>query len=263
MSDLTRLQAMKLGAAGAGAMLLPFSWTAVARAHSTAPVEVQAAGDLALWYDEPAGADWLRALPIGNGRLGAMVFGNTDTERLQLNEDTVWAGGPHDYSNLRGAAALPQIRQLVFANLWTQAQDLINQTMLGNPGGQLAYQPVGDLRLTLPGASGISRYERWLNLTTAATVVTSSPATPTSGSNSNAPELFEISTTFPAPQRGEGRCAVRTNVRIVGQITDCVATATRTCERSLESLGWACSRGRLSLVDCGWRVGGVDSVWTA
>jgi hypothetical protein len=96
---------------------------------------VQAAGDLALWYDEPAGADWLRALPVGNGRLGAMVFGNTDTERLQLNEDTVWAGGPHDYSNPRGAAALPQIRQLVFANQWTQAQDLINQTMLVCPCG--------------------------------------------------------------------------------------------------------------------------------
>ena len=55
-----------------------------------------AANDMALWYDEPAGTDWLRALPIGNGRLGAMVFGNVDTERLQLNEDTLWAGGPHD-----------------------------------------------------------------------------------------------------------------------------------------------------------------------
>jgi alpha-L-fucosidase 2 len=88
MSDLTRRQVIKLGAAGA--MMLPFQWTAVARAASTALPEIQAAGDLALWYDEPAGQDWLRALPVGNGRLGAMVFGNTDTERLQLNEDTVW-----------------------------------------------------------------------------------------------------------------------------------------------------------------------------
>ncbi|HET9139552.1 glycosyl hydrolase family 95 catalytic domain-containing protein [Actinophytocola sp.] len=163
---------IKYGAVTAGAMMAPVQWTAVARAGSTAPAEVQAAGDLALWYDEPAGADWLRALPVGNGRLGAMVFGNTDTERLQLNEDTLWAGGPHDYSNPRGASALAQIRQLVFANQWTQAQDLINQTMLGLPGGQLAYQPVGDLRLTLPGASGISGYERWLDLTTATAVVT-------------------------------------------------------------------------------------------
>jgi alpha-L-fucosidase 2 len=170
MPDLTRRQAMKLGAAGA--LLTQAGWTAVARADSTAPTEVRAAGDLALWYDEPAGAEWLRALPVGNGRLGAMVFGNTDTERLQLNEDTVWAGGPHDYSNPQGAASLPQIRQQVFANQWTQAQDRINQTMLGNPAGQLAYQPVGDLRITLPSASGVSGYERSLDLTTATTVVT-------------------------------------------------------------------------------------------
>ena len=96
MSDLTRRQALKIGAAGAGGALLPVPWTAVARADSVAPPQVLAAGDLALWYDEGAGTDWLRALPIGNGRLGAMVFGNVDTERLQLNEDTVWAGGPHD-----------------------------------------------------------------------------------------------------------------------------------------------------------------------
>src|SRR5919198_3548531 len=129
MSDLTRRQVIKYGAAGVGGMLLPAGWTAVARADSTAPVEVRAAGDLALWYDEPAGAEWLRALPIGNGRLGAMVFGNTDTERLQLNEDTVWAGGPHDYSNPQGAGALAEIRRLVFQNQWSQAQDRINQTM--------------------------------------------------------------------------------------------------------------------------------------
>ncbi|MBP2328823.1 alpha-L-fucosidase 2 [Kibdelosporangium banguiense] len=170
MSDLTRRQALKAGAAGA--VLLPFQWTEAARAGSLAPPEVRAVNDLALWYDRSAGSDWLRALPIGNGRLGAMVFGNTDTERLQLNEDTVWAGGPHDYSNPRGAANLAEIRRRVFANQWSQAQDLINQTMLGSPGGQLAYQPVGDLRITLPGASGISGYQRWLDLTTATTVVT-------------------------------------------------------------------------------------------
>ncbi|WP_235039207.1 glycosyl hydrolase family 95 catalytic domain-containing protein [Kibdelosporangium aridum] len=167
MPDVTRRQAMKFGAAGAGAVLLPAQWTADART-----IDAQAADDLALWYDKPAGTDWLRALPVGNGRLGAMVFGNTDTERLQLNEDTVWAGGPHDYSNSRGAGALPEIRRLVFANQWTQAQDLINQAMLGNPAGQLAYQPVGDLRLTFPSAGGVSGYQRRLDLTTATTVVT-------------------------------------------------------------------------------------------
>ncbi|WP_250214307.1 glycosyl hydrolase family 95 catalytic domain-containing protein [Acrocarpospora catenulata] len=151
--------------------MLPLQWTAAARAAAAPPPEVIAANDLALWYDESAGTDWLRALPIGNGRLGAMVFGNADTERLQLNEDTVWAGGPYDQSNTRGAGALGQIRQLVFQNQWSQAQTLIDQNMLGNPAGQLAYQPVGNLRLSLGSASGVSEYLRYLDLTTATTTV--------------------------------------------------------------------------------------------
>ncbi|RIV39144.1 glycoside hydrolase family 95 protein [Micromonospora radicis] len=170
MSDVTRRQALKMGAAGAGGALLPVPWTAMARADSVAPPQVLAANDLALWYDRSAGTDWLRALPIGNGRLGAMVFGNVDAERLQLNEDTVWAGGPHDPSNTRGLAALPEIRRLVFANQWTQAQNLINQNMLGNPVGQLAYQTVGNLRLTFPSGTA-SQYNRQLDLTTAITSV--------------------------------------------------------------------------------------------
>lgn len=90
MSEVTRRRFLAAGAA-AGAGIVPGGWTAIARSGSAAPPEVLAANDLALWYDKPTGADWLRALPIGNGRLGAMVFGNVDTERLQLNEDTVWA----------------------------------------------------------------------------------------------------------------------------------------------------------------------------
>ncbi|GIH03078.1 large protein [Rhizocola hellebori] len=130
-----------------------------------------AINDFALWYDESAGTDWLRALPIGNGRLGAMVFGNVDTERLQLNEDTVWAGGPYDASNTRGAGALAEIRRLVFANQWSQAQSLVDQNMLGRPGGQLAYQTVGNLRLTFPSGAGVSEYLRHLDLTNATTAV--------------------------------------------------------------------------------------------
>ncbi|WP_144127877.1 glycoside hydrolase family 95 protein [Catellatospora sichuanensis] len=171
MSDLTRRQVIKTGAVGTGALLLPLPWTAEAQAGSTAPPEVLAADDLALWYAQPAGTDWLRAMPVGNGRLGAMVFGNVDVERLQLNEDTVWAGGPHDPSNTAGAQALAEIRRLVFANQWSQAQDLINQRMLGRPVGQLAYQPVGNLRLTFPTSGSASQYTRRLDLTTATTAV--------------------------------------------------------------------------------------------
>jgi alpha-L-fucosidase 2 len=172
MAEVTRRKLLTAGAAGAGAALLAPGWTAVARAGSAPPPEVLAANDLALWYDEPAGTDWLRALPIGNGRLGAMVFGNVDTELLQLNEDTVWAGGPYDSANTRGAANLAEIRRRVFADQWTQAQDLINQTMMGTPGGQLAYQPVGNLRLAFGSAGAVSQYNRTLDLTTATVTTT-------------------------------------------------------------------------------------------
>ncbi|MCZ7438160.1 glycoside hydrolase N-terminal domain-containing protein [Micromonospora sp. WMMC241] len=172
MSDMTRRNLLKAGAAGAGAAMVPVAWSATARAGSAAPPQVLAADDLALWYDEGAGADWLRALPIGNGRLGAMVFGNIDTERLQLNEDTVWAGGPYDSANTRGAANLAEIRRRVFADQWTSAQDLINQTMMGTPGGQLAYQTVGNLRLAFGSASGATQHNRTLDLTTATATTT-------------------------------------------------------------------------------------------
>jgi alpha-L-fucosidase 2 len=162
---------LKAGAAGAGGALLPVPLLAAAQADPVVPGPVAAADDLVLWYDESAGTDWLRALPVGNGRLGAMVFGTVDQERLQLNEDTVWAGGPHDASNPRGAGALAEIRRLVFANQWTQAQDLINQNMLGNPVGQLAYQPVGNLRITF-GSATASEYRRQLDLATATATVT-------------------------------------------------------------------------------------------
>ncbi|MDQ0935683.1 glycosyl hydrolase family 95 catalytic domain-containing protein [Streptomyces turgidiscabies] len=171
MSEVTRRGLLAAGAA-AGAGIVPGGWTAVARSGSAAPPEVLAAGDLALWYDKPAGTDWLRALPIGNGRLGAMVFGNVDTERLQLNEDTVWAGGPYDSANSRGAANIAEIRRRVFADQWGPAQDLINQTMLGSPVGQLAYQPVGNLLLSFGSATGASQYNRTLDLTTATVVTT-------------------------------------------------------------------------------------------
>jgi alpha-L-fucosidase 2 len=167
-----RRRLLGTGAAGAGAALLPAGWMAAAGTGSHASPRVEAAGEFVLRYDGPAGTDWLRALPIGNGRLGAMVFGNVDTERLQLNEDTVWAGGPYDSANTRGAANLAEIRRRVFADQWASAQDLINQTMMGSPGGQLAYQTVGNLRLAFGSAGGMSQYERTLDLSTATVTTT-------------------------------------------------------------------------------------------
>ena len=82
---------------------------------------------LTLWYQQPANK-WTEALPVGNGRLGAMVFGGIDHEHLQLNEDTLWAGGPYDSNNPDALAALPEARRLIalvvdcsgFADPWLQ-----------------------------------------------------------------------------------------------------------------------------------------------
>ena len=128
MVDLSRRQVLQAGAAGAGALMLRGGWPGSAAAEQ--PLPGPGAGDLKLWYDEPAGTTWLRALPVGNGRLGAMVFGNVEAETLQLNEDTVWAGGPYDSANPAGAAALGEIRRRVFETRWAEAQRLVDQACL-------------------------------------------------------------------------------------------------------------------------------------
>ena len=105
-----------------------------------------AADDLTLWYRQPA-KQWTEALPVGNGRLGAMVFGGTEHERLQLNENTLWSGGPYDPDNPDALAALPEARRLIFAGKYKEANDLVGQRMMGKPLRQQSYQPVGDLLL--------------------------------------------------------------------------------------------------------------------
>lgn len=124
--------------------------------------------DTVLWYREPA-RQWLEALPLGNGRLGAMIFGGTDQEKLQLNEGTLWAGGPHDYTNPEALAALPEIRRLTIADEWKQAQDLANAKFMSRPLGQLPYQTVGNLTLDFGGTNEATDYRRELDLDSAIT----------------------------------------------------------------------------------------------
>jgi alpha-L-fucosidase 2 len=117
-----------------------------------------------LWYRQPAVA-WTEALPIGNGRLGAMVFGGTASERLQLNEDTLWTGGPYDPVNPAAHVALPEVRRLIDAGKFAEAQALADAQVMGLPKTQMAYQPVGDLLLEMPGVSGaVGDYVRQLDL---------------------------------------------------------------------------------------------------
>ncbi len=118
---------------------------------------------LTLWYKEPA-AQWNHALPVGNGRLGAMIFGGTATEHIQLNEETFWSGGPYDPTNPGGAAALPEIQRLLFAGEVDKAHDLFGRTMMGIPYEQMKYQSLGDLWLFFPGHEEVTDYRRELNI---------------------------------------------------------------------------------------------------
>jgi alpha-L-fucosidase 2 len=117
-----------------------------------------------LWYRQPA-VEWHEALPIGNGRLGGMVFGGAQREHIQLNEDTVWAGVRSDRDNPRALESLPEIRRLLFAGKPIEAQDLAAQTLMGNPARLPPYQPLGDLWLDFGGDATASEYHLDLSLT--------------------------------------------------------------------------------------------------
>ena len=127
-------------------------------------------GPMVMWYSRPA-QEWREALPVGSGRLGAMVFGRTGRERIQLNEETIWTGGPYDPTRPGGPAALPEIRRLVFAGRHFEAHDLFAETMMGMPAEQMKYQPLGNLELTFPGHEQVADYRRSLDLSTAVATV--------------------------------------------------------------------------------------------
>ncbi len=121
---------------------------------------------LVLWYEKPA-TQWTEALPIGNGRMGAMVFGGVTSERLQLNEDTLYAGGQYDPNNREALKALPEARRLIFAGKYKEANALIGEKMMAHPIKQMPYEPVGDLRLEFSGHKEFANYRRELDLNTA------------------------------------------------------------------------------------------------
>ncbi len=149
------------------ACLLAFAFgPAALAAEAPPPPTLSPSNGLLLWYPQPAKV-WTEALPLGNGRLGAMVFGGASDERLALNEDTVWAGGPHHNNRPTARAAIIEARRLIFAGEPAAAQALAaDQIMPGKgirPNG-MPYQPVGDLRLHFPGHEKFSNYRRELSL---------------------------------------------------------------------------------------------------
>jgi alpha-L-fucosidase 2 len=122
-----------------------------------------AAEPLTLWYRQPA-TEWVEALPVGNGRLGAMVFGGLTEERIQFNESTLWIGEPRDYSHPGASNHLAAIRQLLFAGKQREAEQLAMQEFMSVPLRQMPYQPFADLRLRFPGHTNVIEYRRELNL---------------------------------------------------------------------------------------------------
>jgi len=124
------------------------------------------AQELRLWYTKPA-KQWEEALPIGSGRLGAMVFGGVAEERIQFNEDTLWAGKPHDYVRAGAGESLAEIRHLVFEGKEKDVTPLVRTKFLSDPVRQKAYQPFGDLRLSFAGQDDASDYRRELDLDSA------------------------------------------------------------------------------------------------
>jgi len=152
----TRRVVLQGGAASFGLPLLP------AAAQSDAP--------LTLWYAQEA-KEWTEALPLGNGRLGAMVFGGVTEERLQLNEATLWGGGPRDYNNPSAREKLPRLRELIFSGHIAEAERLAGE-MMGAPALLMPYQPFCDLRLSFDHKGGVSDYRRGLSLDEAVADVT-------------------------------------------------------------------------------------------
>ncbi|MFN8242086.1 MAG: glycoside hydrolase family 95 protein [Bacteroidales bacterium] len=121
---------------------------------------------LKLWYREPA-KQWVEALPVGNGRLGAMIYGNPVNEIIQLNENTIWAGQPYRNDNPEAREALPEVRRLIFEGKYKEANDIISQKFISKISNGMPYQTAGNLRLFFPGNNYYENYYRELDLDSA------------------------------------------------------------------------------------------------
>lgn len=138
-------------------------------ALSLLPLQTRAQ-EYKLWYDQPAHV-WTEALPLGNGRLGAMLYGNPAAEQIQLNEETIWAGRPNNNANPEALEWIPKIRELVFAGKYLEAQTMATKHVKSSTNSGMPYQTFGDLRLNFPGHARYDNYYRELSLDSARAVV--------------------------------------------------------------------------------------------
>lgn len=131
------------------------------------PIFGQQTGDLKLWYDEPSGDVWENALPLGNGRIGTMVYGNVPHEIFQLNEHTVWSGSPNRNDNPNALEALPEVRQLIFDGQYKAAEKLADKKIITKKSHGQMFQPVGNLELFFPNHNEFNNYYRELDISKA------------------------------------------------------------------------------------------------
>jgi alpha-L-fucosidase 2 len=126
-----------------------------------------------IWFNRPA-ETWNDALPVGNGRLGAMVFGGIEKERLQLNEESVWTGAPRWDANPDALKNLPEVRRLLFEGKYAEAEKLAQSGILGSfrRDNASSYQTLGDLTLNFNPVRGVSNYRRELDIEEAVSKVT-------------------------------------------------------------------------------------------
>ena len=123
----------------------------------------QSDNNMKLWYNAPA-ENWNEALPIGNGRLGAMIFGNPAVERLQLNEETIWAGSPNSIAHEKALKALPKVRKLIFEGKYKEAQDLATSDIRSQTNNGMPYQTFGNVYISFPGHENYTGYYRDLDI---------------------------------------------------------------------------------------------------
>ncbi len=223
-----------------------------------------------LWYEQPA-KEWTEALPVGNGRLGAMIFGGTENERLQFNEDTLWTGQPHEYQHSGAAAYLPVVRKLLFEGNQREAEKLAGQQMMSVPLGQEKYQPFGDLRLSFPGHGQPADYRRELDIDSALATVRYSV-----GETEFVREVFcsfpdqvivvrltcdkpgqlTFSAKLDSPHSDSQTLAVDNTLALRGGFKETKSNVLKFEAR----LGWRVSGGEAELTDDALEVAGADSV---
>lgn len=140
---------------------------------SCAEKALQSSREMVLWYDQPAGDVWLDGLLIGNGYMGGNVFGRVDEERIALNESTFWSGRPNDYNDPEAHNYYDQIKALMYAKKYKEAEKMVDQHFYGKPANQQTYVPVGDLLLDFAGGEQpVSDYYRELDMETGIVTVT-------------------------------------------------------------------------------------------